>query len=488
MRLLKSYSVFLLLLLFIASACNEKIDKDASAPQDQVQLRDLKEIIQTGKLQAIIENSSTSYFIYKGQPMGFEYELLSRFADHVGVELEVISIDEVNQMFDALKKNQGDVIAANLTITKERRKKVEFSEPILNTKQVLVQRYLNKEEEEKGKELIESALDLDNKEVYVQRSSSFFDRLQHLSEEIGSEIQIKEVGENLTVEQMIEKVAEGEIDYTVADQHVAKINSAYYRNLHIRTELSLEQKVAWAMRKESADLHLILNDWLRKFKKTTDFRVIYLKYYGNTKLFRNRVSNKLFTSRSGRLSNYDEVIKKNAEKIGWDWRLLTSMIYQESRFDPTAQSWAGAKGLMQILPSTAAEYGVDSTLSPERSIEIGVLYLDWINDQFRSRVKDSTERQKFVLAAYNVGLGHVFDAMRLADKYDLNPQLWDNNVAEMILKKSDPQYYKDSIAHYGYCRGREPYNYVKEIYNRYNDYLNITEDQDEMLSYEANSI
>jgi len=477
----KAYQYLAIFLAFLQLACSDRPDKDKVA-EEQTEVRDLPQILESGTLRAIIDNSSTSYFIYKGQPMGFEYELLSRFANEIEVDLEIETVDDLGEMIELLRASRGDVIAANLTVTKERKKLIEYSQPILTTRQILVQRQLQSEDVSKGKLLIESPTELVDKKIYVQKASAFFNRLENLSEEIGGDIEIQEVAGNYTVEQMIEKVAEGEIDYTVADEHVAKINQAHFRNININTALSLEQKVAWGVRKESADLQIAINNWLEKFKRTVDFRVIYLKYYGNTKLFRNRVQDRLFTSRSGKLSDYDEIVKQKADIIGWDWRLITSLIYQESKFNPQARSWVGAQGLMQLMPSTSEEYGLDSSASAAENIEAGIRYLNWIDKQFMERVEDSTERQKFVMAAYNVGLGHVFDAMRLAESRSLNPQKWEKNVAEMLLKKSDPDYYQDSVVYYGYCRGREPYQYVKEIYNRFHDYLNVTQAGDDLVS------
>ncbi len=488
MNFLTSYRTVFLVLGLMLFACSDPIDNDkvSDKPEGVRRTRDavidLDEIRELGKLKAIIDNSSTSYFIYKGQPMGFEYELLSRFAKHIEVDLEVELVDDLGLMIEELRYNNGDIIAANLTVTKERKEQIDYSNPILTTRQVLVQRQLQADDIQKGKLLIESPMELMDKKVYVQKASSFYNRLNNLSEEIGGDIEIQEVAGNLTVEQMIEKVAEGEIDYTVADEHVAKINQAYYRNINIKTALSLDQQVAWGVRKESPNLQIAINEWLEDFKKTVDFRVIYLKYYGNTKLFRNRVQNRLFTSKSGKLSDYDAIVKQKAEIVGWDWRLITSLIYQESKFNPQARSWVGAQGLMQLMPSTSAEYGLDSNATVAENIEAGVRYLNWIDKQFEEKVHDPYERQKFVIAAYNVGLGHVFDAIRLAESRNLNAEKWEGNVAEMLLKKSDPEFYQDSVVYYGYCRGREPYHYVKEIYNRYNDYLNITQSGDKLVS------
>ena len=204
--------------------------------------------------------------------------------------------------------------------------------------------------------------------------------------------------------------------------------------------------------------------------------MIYLKYFGNTKLYRTRLNSELFTPKSGSLSPYDEIVKRYASTINWDWRLITSLIYQESGFDHYSESWTGASGLMQLMPSTAESYGIDSLSAPEDNIQAGIKYLEWLDKQFIDKVPDSLERKKFILAAYNVGLGHVFDAMRLATKFELNPEFWESNVAEMLKNKSIPEYYKDDVVYYGYCRGSEPFNYVKEVLERFEHYKNITEE------------
>lgn len=458
---------FLLFSLMLFSACKDNTIVDDAKTKQRIPVYDLAEIQQSGKLRALIDNSSTSYFLYKGRPMGFEYELLSRFAKKMGLQLEVIPIQDMNNVIQDLKSEKGDIIAADYTITKDRVSQVSFSESILSSPQVLVQNSNN--------ELIKSPIDLIDHDVYVRKNSSFYERLQNLSEEIGGRIHIKEVAGNVSVEKLIAKVANGEIGLTVADQHVAKINQAFFHNLYIKTPISLEQQMAWAVRQESPNLLIAINKWLVKFKRTTDFRVIYLKYFGNTQLYRSRVESQLYTSKSGRISSYDDILKKQSKTIGWDWRLVASLIYQESQFNHNAESWVGAQGLMQLMPTTAAEFGIDSSASPQQNIHAGIEYLAWIDKQFIDRVSDSTERIKFDLAAYNVGLGHIFDAIRLAVKYNLDPEKWDDNVAEMLLKKSEPDYYNDPVVYYGYCRGSEPYNYVKQIMNRYDHYVNMTD-------------
>jgi membrane-bound lytic murein transglycosylase F len=178
----------------------------------------------------------------------------------------------------------------------------------------------------------------------------------------------------------------------------------------------------------------------------------------------------------GKISPYDDLIKKYAREIRWDWRLLASLIYQESKFNPDAESWSGAFGLMQMMPETAEQYGVSDTSSPEDQIEAGIRYIHLIDKQLTPLINDSIERRKFVLASYNAGLAHVLDAQRLAAKYNKDPEKWEDNVDYYLLNKSNPKYYKDSVVYYGYCRGSEPYNYVIEIYDRYQDYINLIKD------------
>lgn len=178
---------------------------------------------------------------------------------------------------------------------------------------------------------------------------------------------------------------------------------------------------------------------------------------------------------SGKISKYDPIIKKHAEKLGWDWRIVSSLIYQESGFDPNAESWVGAQGLMQMMPRTAKELGYSSVSNPETSIEAGLKYLDKLENNYWQKIPDKRERQKFVMASYNVGAGHVADARRLTQKYGGDPNKWHGEVDEYLLKLASKKYYTEDIVKYGYCRGSEPYEYVKEIFERYEHYKKFTE-------------
>jgi len=172
----------------------------------------------------------------------------------------------------------------------------------------------------------------------------------------------------------------------------------------------------------------------------------------------------------GVISRYDNLFKHYCKRIAWDWRLLAAQCYQESTFDPNARSWAGAQGLMQIMPQTADHLGLARTdlNKPEPNIEAAVRYLKELDREFAA-IRDRQERQNMVLAAYNGGIHHVRDAMRLAERDGRNPHRW-SDVRQYILLLSSPKYYQDPLVEHGYMRGSETADYVDKIRQRYQTY------------------
>jgi membrane-bound lytic murein transglycosylase F len=438
---------------------------------------DLDRIRERKKLIALTGYSYSSYFIYKGTPMGYEYELLEKLADHLGVELEIVIVQDLNEIFGMLNRGEGDIIADNLTITKERDELVDFTAPHNLTKQVLIQkkpgnwRYLSAEQLEKN--LIRNPIDLIGKEVHVRRESSYYTRLNHLSDEIGGNINIVESAGETETEELIMNVALGKIPYTVADENIALMNKPYYPDIDISTALSFPQRIGWAVRSDSPQLLTAVNEWIFKMKKDPDFYVIYDKYYKGRRGVEYMVNCSKTSSCGRTISPYDKMIIKHAKELGWDWRLLASLIYQESHFDPQAKSWVGASGLMQLMPATAESFGAVDVNDPIQSMKAGTSYIKWLDNYWKARVPDREERIKFIMASYNVGQEHVADAQRLAIKYNRDPQRWDDNVAYFILQKSKQQYCHDPVVKYGYCRGTEPFNYVNEILDRYEHYKKL---------------
>jgi membrane-bound lytic murein transglycosylase F len=440
----------------------------------QVQITDLEIIRQNGKLRVVTEFNSISYFIYRGQPMGFQYEMLQHLANHMGLELEVKVSNHLEQNFSDLIQDEVDLIAMNLTVTAERKQKVNFTEPLLQTRQVLVQRkpenwsLMNKKQLEQG--LIRNQLDLTGKQVYVQSGSVYANRLRSLSDEIGGGIRIQEV--QLESEQLIQRVALGEIDYAICDENVGLVNATYFPQLDVATAISFPQHVAWGIRHRSDSLKGVIDLWLTDFRKSSRYAILYNKYFRNQHSA-SRFQSDYYVLSSGKISQFDEIIKRECKRIGWDWRLMASMIYQESRFNPKAESWAGAYGLMQLMPATARNYGITRDSPASAHIRAGASFIQWLDDRFIEVIPDDEERVKFILASYNIGYGHIQDARRLAERYGSDPNLWHGSVEEWLLKKSDPEYYTDQVVKYGYARGIETFNYVKEVIERFEHYKNI---------------
>ncbi|MDR2928008.1 MAG: transporter substrate-binding domain-containing protein [Cytophagaceae bacterium] len=467
---------FLLLTPALFSTCRQSEHRSQNVETSFEVIPDLPEILKSGEIRVVTTYNSTDYFVYKGLPMGFQFELLQNFADFTGVKLSVSVNNNLEENIQALQNGEIDIIASSLAVTREDEVRVAFSEPHSYSRQVLIQQAYKGKMNGSPKnrvfnEIIRNQLELGGKSIYVQKKSAFALRLRNLSNEIGDSINVVEVPD-YDVEQLIALVSEGEIPYTVCDENLAKVNKNFYPNIDIETAISFPQKQAWAVNKNAPELLNAVNNWLIGYKRSARYNRTFDKYFLNQRS--GHIVNSGFHSvKGGLVSTYDDFIRKESAKTNWDWRLIASIIYQESRFIPDAQSWTGAQGLMQLMPETAKRFGVESVESPRENISGGIKLLQWLDKRLALRVSDANERLKFVLASYNVGIGHVIDAMALAEKNGKDPQVWDENVDYYILNKSKPSYYNDPVVKFGYCRGEEPYNYVKEILERYDHYKNV---------------
>ena len=451
------------------SSCN-KTSQDVNPTIDF----DLAKIKERGKLVALTGYNAYSYFVYRGKPMGFEYDLVKKLADHLGVGLEIKVVREIDKMFEMLNNGEGDIIAFNLTVTKERAQQVAFTRHHNTTRQVLVQRRPQNWRDIKmhqiERRIIRNPIELEGKTVYLRNGSAYVNRMKNLSEEIGGDINLIEAPVDVTIEDLIRMVADGQIDYTISDDNIARLNQAFFANLDIATYVSFPQRIAWAVRKNAPELLDSINVWIDQMRKTPDYYVIYNKYYQNREAYKNRIKSDYFLSVGGKISQFDDLIKKYATELNWDWRMLASLIYQESRFNTDVSSWAGARGLMQVMPQTASMYGVEDLEDPVQSLKAGVSYLDYLDKFWLNMVPDSSERVKFVMASYNIGPGHIIDARNLAEKYGADPLVWSGNVEKYLLKKSNEKFYNDKIVKSGFAKGTETVRYVKEVLARYNHY------------------
>jgi len=460
-----------LLLIQLSSCIKDVTHKEFS----QTSFLDLDDFRQRGKLVAITDFNSTNYFIYKGTPMGFHYELLRSFADYSGLNLEIITENDINKSIAMLNSGEADLLAVDLSVNSLRERQLTFTGNTGKTRQVLIQRKPNRwnsiSDAEIDKSLVRKSSSLAGKTIYVQSGSSAVDCLNQINEQTGGKIMIIEVP--YETEDLISLVAKREIDFAVCDENIALVNTGYYPVIDSRTILTPVQDLAWGVRKvKSEKLAILFNDWLGSFRNTDTYALLYAKYFKNS-WSNHIIKSDYYTLTTGKVSPYDVAIKSFSDTINWDWRLLTSLIYQESRFDPNVTSFAGAYGLMQVMPATGRTFGVDIKASPENNIKAGVRYLRYLQDFFSDRIPDENERLKFILAAYNAGEGNILDAMKLAEKHGRNPLIWNDNVAYYLLKKTDPLYYNDPVVRFGYCRGNEPVNFVSEILQRYSEYKYI---------------
>jgi membrane-bound lytic murein transglycosylase F len=460
---------YLLIFPFLIGCSHSRQSSDNAVDSTEWQ-----KIKQRGTIIAATDFNSINYFIFNGRPRGFQYELLENFAKSLKMRFTIITPLDLTESFDKLEKGECDIIAQNLTTLPEREEKMYFSDPLLYTRQVLVQKkpegYDSLPEADKEKRILSKLEDLNGKSIFVHENSSFAVTLKQIKEAFPFQFNIVEVPEK--TEKLLEMVSRGDMDYTVCDELVGLAYQNTYPNLDISMPLTDFQHLSWAVRKTAPMLLDTLNKWIATFKKTNDYATIFARYFKNQYMVAISGS-ELYSIKSGKISNYDVLIKKYSKDIGWDWRLIASMIYLESKFQYNAESHKGAFGIMQLMPETARRYGVSEKSSSEAQIRAGIRIMKDIFDIFKSEMSDSSEQIKFTLAAYNIGIGHIRDAQVIAKKLGKSPYIWDNNVDFCLLLKSNPEYFKDPDVKFGYCIGRQTVKYVDNIMDLYDHYKNV---------------
>lgn len=433
------------------------------ASREEKSRRDWEAITGSGELRMITSNNPASYFLWRGDLMGFDYDLIKAFADDHGLRVSVLVRDTPGAMFEALKAGRGDLIAASLTVTDARRdQNLVFSRRYLEVTEKLIGH--------KKSPTVETLEALAGKTVAVNPESSFFETLKALREQ-GIKVKIKAVP-GATTEQLIQGVDDRRWPYTVADSHLASLEATYRDGVNVMLDLSDKRDIAWVLRPDQPGLKQKLDAWIRKKYRGLIYNITYNKYFETPKNIRAHREHRVEPGKD--ISPFDQLVRKYAAEHGYDWRMITAQMFQESRFDPKAESFAGARGLMQLLPRTANEFGYSKLFTPERNIKAGLTYLDWLWERFPEELA-LEERIYFTLAAYNAGHGHVHDARRLAARLGKDPNRWFGEVEEAMLLLSQRKY--ASQARYGYVRGTEPVKYVREIRDRYIAYLSATGDQ-----------
>jgi membrane-bound lytic murein transglycosylase F len=452
----QNHIVLLLFLIILLASCRQN-NKNVVVVSGSA---DLKEIIASDTLRVVTMYGATSYFLFRDELMGFDYEMAGNLAKHLHVNLKISIAKSQKEMVQLLQEQKVDVVCYNTIETKELKQNFQFVLPQTESYQVLVQNM--------GVKALSDVTELAGKSVYVKANSIFHQRLKALNDEIGGTIKIVIAADTLSDEDLIDMVGENKIDYTLAYHDLALLHKTFYNRLDCRMPVGFNQHNGWMIRTESHELLKAINNW-EKLPETKEIQSkLFGKYWEESPYFTQR----RVVIPKGAISPYDHLFKKYASQINWDWRLLASLAFHESRFDASQVSWAGAAGLMQLMPHTAANFGLDrqTVFDPEMNIEASVQYIKSLNLSFR-KVENKDERVKFILAGYNSGPSHILDAMALAKKYGRNPQIWFDNVEYFLLKETEPEFYNDKVVKYGYFRGKQTANYVHNSLDTFEKYL-----------------
>ena len=420
---------------------------------------DLPGLKERRRLRMITRNNAMTYFIHRGRQVGFEYELIKEFADRHDLRLDIVIPDSHAGLLAYLNEGKGDVVAAAMTITAERRAQAAFTRPYNEVEELVVVRA--------DEDSIASLADLAGRTVHVRPSSSFYTTLTALADSIEG-LQIAPLPDSLETEDILASVEEGHYDITLCDSNLLDVELAYGRQLKAAFSIK-PTALGWAVRPDNPALLAALNQYVQEEKGGLFFNVIKQRYFKNKRTIA-KAKDSLRVDLSGRLSPYDELVKKYARQYGQDWRLITAQMYQESKFNPQATSWVGARGLMQIMPVTGRELGFTDLHDPEENIHAGVKYMAQLVDRFDPKIPID-ERMRFALASYNVGYGHVLDARRLARENGWNPDQWFGHVERAMKLLAKPAYYQR--ARYGFCRGGQPVHYVSNVQSFYDAYVGV---------------
>lgn len=456
-----SKKVIIYITVILCLACQkEEENLEFILPESSV----LDKILAKGTLDISTFYNTTDYYVYKGITRGFHYDLARDFADYLGVKLRITEVNnDIDSAIYRLQQGYYDVLAVSINQTPERQEQLNFTNPFFKTDKVLVQSSSNNP--------VKNFTELDGKEIFISKNASYKKVLQQIQDSLNIQIYVTEV-DNYSHEDLLHFVETGKIAYTVVDENIARASGISMKNIDYSLKLKNNISVSWATSPSTRLLTDEINTWLEIARKSGKLNYLYNRYFNNHKST-SHYESKYKLLKKGDISVFDNLLKKEAKRINFDWKLLAAIVYNESHFDPEAESEVGAYGLMQIIPETANSYNVSDYFNPDSNVYAGAEYLKYLNKFFSAQPIDSTERIKFILAGYNAGPGHVLDAMRLAQKYGKDPNVWDHNVDYYIRNKNKPEFYRDPVVKNGYCNGVQTYEYVQQVIETWRNYKNI---------------
>jgi membrane-bound lytic murein transglycosylase F len=434
---------------FLASCTVER--HDAQSKQNR------KETLQEkGEIVVLTRFGPTTYYLRPQGKAGIEYDMASAFAAHLGITPRFKVLASTAELFQALEKGEGDFIAAGLTVTPSRQRHFRFGPSYQHIQQeVVCHRQSN---------MPRTPEELAHMNILIASTTSHEERLRALQL---LQPEVSWVGtDRLSIEEIFSRIENQEYDCTIADSHIVDINQRFFPDLVVAMPVSEEQELAWLLPSDAEGLHGLIEDWFATMQETSYFENLFHQYYAHIDTF-DYVDTKRFYRYTGkRLPQYEPVFQQAAEQHDIPWTLLAAQAYQESRWNPRAKSPTGVRGIMMLTRNTAEELGIQNRLNPTKSILGGARYLEQMKRRLPEEIQEP-DRTWLALAAYNVGFGHLRDAMTLARQLGKDPYLWrDLKTVLPLLSRKD--YYKKLP--YGYARGTEPVRYVERI-RHYQDML-----------------
>lgn len=452
---LKQRSVLWLCALVFLTSCDQlQSPKNIAASVFDSQKKTLVFVTHSGP--------STYYLNGDNQPAGFEYDLAKLFAAQYmpDYQIKFYLVNSISEVVPALLKGEAQIAAANLSVTPIRKKLVQFMPPYQETQQQLI---FNNEIGQKP----DSISALNNKVIRVPAGTSYAERLHALQQ-----MQLQENKPNFNwysvkktnTEALLEDVANGVLDHTVADSHLVALMHNYYPNLEVGLNLGATEHMAWALSKNaSPELVENLNVFFTEIKQDGRLRNLTDRYYGSSTRLNNLDINTFFNRVNVLLPKYTRLFKEAQEMTGIDWRLLAAVSYRESHWDTFNTSPTNVRGLMMLTESTADLMGVTDRLDPKQSIPAGAKYIQKLRDTIPDQVPEP-DRTYMALASYNIGYAHLEDARVLAQRQQLNPNSW-ADVKKTLVQLNNPDYY--TTVKYGYASGGAPVIFVESIRSYY---------------------
>lgn len=439
MRLLLS---LLITLLFAACTPSDNQNKQKQTVADK------------HEITFVTHNGPTTYYVNgDNQLSGLEYDLATLFIKEYAPDYQIrfLLVNSISDVIPTLLKGKAQIAAANLTITPIRQQLVQFAKPYQETQQQLI---YNNDINDKPKDLAS----ISDKKITVPVGSSFAERLSQLQEKLP--ILHWQALKQTNPELLLDEVATGILDFTVADSHLVALMQNYNPNLAVGLPLGKPENIAWALPK-NADALLVkkVNAFFDQIQKDGTLRNLIDRYYGSSKRLNTQDITNFLRLTDTLLPKYTHLFKQAQEITGLDWRLLAAVSYRESHWDTFNTSPTNVRGLMMLTESTADLMGVTDRLDPKQSIPAGAKYILKLRDAI-SESTPEPDRTYFALAAYNVGYAHMEDARTLAKRLKLNPNSW-ADVKKTLVMLTDPAYY--STVKYGYASGGAPVIFVESI-------------------------